>query len=100
MRFTSHAVTKLDYARYLVACLAYLARKQRDRVGLITFDDDVVDFVPPSAKHLPILLHTLDRADRGDEVIGYVIADDGPGIDPVWVRQLTSSPARMANDTS
>ena len=64
MRFTSHSVTKLDYARYLVACLAYLARKQRDRVGLVTFDDDVIDFVPPSAKHLPILLHTLDRADQ------------------------------------
>ena len=57
-------VTKLDYGRYLVACLAYLARKQRDRVGLVTFDEDVIDFVPPSAKHLPILLHTLDRADR------------------------------------
>ena len=64
MRFTSHALTKLDYARYLVACLAYLARKQRDRVGLVTFDEDVIDFVPPSAKHLPILLHTLDRADQ------------------------------------
>ena len=64
MRFTSHSVTKLDYARYLVACLAYLARKQRDRVGLVTFDDDVIDFVPPSAKHLPILLHTLERADQ------------------------------------
>jgi uncharacterized protein (DUF58 family) len=67
MRFTSHALTKLDYARYLVACLAYLARKQRDRVGLVTFDEDVIDFVPPSAKHLPILLHTLDRADRAPE---------------------------------
>jgi len=64
MRFTSHAVTKLDYARYLVACLAYLARKQRDRVGLVTFDDDVVDFVPPSARHLPVLLHTLERAEE------------------------------------
>jgi uncharacterized protein (DUF58 family) len=67
MRFTSHAITKLDYGRYLVACLAYLARKQRDRVGLVTFDEDVIDFVPPSAKHLPILLHTLDRADRATE---------------------------------
>jgi uncharacterized protein (DUF58 family) len=67
MRFTSHAITKLDYGRYLVACLAYLARKQRDRVGLVTFDEDVIDFVPPSAKHLPILLHTLDRADRAPE---------------------------------
>jgi len=61
MRFTSHALTKLDYGRYLAACLAYLARKQRDRVGLVTFDADVVEFVPPSAKHLPILLHTLER---------------------------------------
>jgi uncharacterized protein (DUF58 family) len=67
MRFTSHSLTKLDYARYLVACLAYLARKQRDRVGLVTFDEDVIDFVPPSAKHLPILLHTLDRVDRAPE---------------------------------
>jgi uncharacterized protein (DUF58 family) len=67
MRFTSHALTKLDYGRYLVACLAYLARKQRDRVGLVTFDEDVVDFVPPSAKHLPILLHTLERAGRETE---------------------------------
>ena len=68
MHFTSHTVSKLDYGRYLAACLAYLARKQRDRVGLVTFDHDVVDFVPPSAKHLPVLLHRLDRAlDAGGE---------------------------------
>jgi uncharacterized protein (DUF58 family) len=63
MRFTSHSLTKLDYGRSLAACLAYLARKQRDRVGLITFDEDVVDFVPPSARHLTVVLHTLDRLD-------------------------------------
>jgi len=61
MRFTSHALTKLDYGRYLAACLAYLGRKQRDRVGLVTFDADVVEFVPPSARHLRVLLHTLER---------------------------------------
>ena len=65
MRFTSHALTKLDYGRSLAACLAYLARKQRDRVGLITFDEDVVDYVPPSARHLNVVLHTLDRLDGG-----------------------------------
>ena len=63
MRFTSHSLTKLDYGRSLAACLAYLARKQRDRVGLITFDEDVVDFVPPSARNLTVVLHTLDRVD-------------------------------------
>jgi uncharacterized protein (DUF58 family) len=68
MHFKSGAVSKLDYGRYLAACLAYLSRKQRDRVGLVTFDRDVVDFVPPSAKHLPVLLHTLERAgDSSDE---------------------------------
>lgn len=65
MRFTSHAISKLDYARYLVACLAYLSRKQRDRVGLVTFDADVVEFVPPSARHLPVVLHTLERVEGG-----------------------------------
>jgi uncharacterized protein (DUF58 family) len=64
MRFTSHSVTKLDYGRYLAACLAYLSRKQRDRVGLVTFDQELIEYVPPSAKHLPILLHTLDRLDQ------------------------------------
>jgi uncharacterized protein (DUF58 family) len=65
MRYTSHGLTKLDYARFLAASLAHLARKQRDRVGLVLFDADVVDFVPPSAKHLPALLHALDRAADG-----------------------------------
>jgi uncharacterized protein (DUF58 family) len=55
-------VTKLDYARYLAASLAWLSRGQRDRVGLVTFADDVVEVVPPSAKHLPLVLHALDRA--------------------------------------
>src|SRR3954471_880762 len=67
MRYASHGLSKLDYARFLVASLAYMARKQRDRVGLVTFDDDVVEFVPPSARHLPVLLHTLERAGRPAE---------------------------------
>jgi uncharacterized protein (DUF58 family) len=64
MRFGTHPLTKLDYGRSLAACLAYLARKQRDRVGLIAFDHDVVEFVPPSARHLNVVLHTLDGLDR------------------------------------
>src|SRR5438477_6224675 len=54
-------LSKLDYARYLAACLTYLASTQRDRVGLVTFDSEVRDYVPPSAKHLNVVLHTLDR---------------------------------------
>ena len=41
--------------------------QQRDRVGLVTIDSDVVDMVPPSAKHLDIVLHTIDRIRPGGE---------------------------------
>jgi len=54
-------LSKLDYGKTLAACLAYLANAQRDRVGLVTFDETVVDHVPPSAKHLDVVLHTLDK---------------------------------------
>jgi uncharacterized protein (DUF58 family) len=62
MKFTSGGVTKLEYGAFLGACLGYLATRQRDRVGIITFDDDIVSHVPPSAKHFDMVLHTLDRA--------------------------------------
>src|ERR1700693_4415877 len=69
MGFGSKGVTKLEYGSYLGACLAYLAHRQRDRVGVITFDSEIVTYVPPSAKHFNVLLRTLDRAKaerRGD----------------------------------
>ncbi|HET7565463.1 MAG TPA: DUF58 domain-containing protein [Gemmatimonadaceae bacterium] len=62
MNYGTGAVTKLDYARYLAACLAYFTHGQRDRVGLVTFDADIVEYVPPSAKHLSAVLHTIARA--------------------------------------
>jgi uncharacterized protein (DUF58 family) len=62
MGFTSGGVTKLEYGQFLSACLAFLAQRQRDRVGIITFDQEIVTHVPPSAKHFNVVLHTLDRA--------------------------------------
>lgn len=62
MGFKHDRLTKLDYARILGACLTYFSHRQRDRVGLVTFDDDLRDIVPPSAKHLSHVLHALDRA--------------------------------------
>ena len=62
MSFASGSVSKLQYASYLAACLAYLATRQRDRVGILTFDEDIVTHVPASAKHFDQVLHTLDRA--------------------------------------
>src|SRR5579872_3887517 len=62
MGFSSGGVSKLEYGSYLAACLAYLATRQRDRVGILTFDEDIVTHVPASAKHFDQVLHTLDRA--------------------------------------
>lgn len=43
-------VSKLDQARYLAASIAYLVRRQHDALGLVTFDDAIRDFIPPSSK--------------------------------------------------
>lgn len=62
MSFSSGGVSKLEYGSFLGACLAYLAQRQRDRVGIVTFDSDIVTHVPASAKHFNQVLHTMDRA--------------------------------------
>jgi len=61
MQFASAGIPKLEYGCFAAACMAYLAQRQRDRVGIITFDSDIVSHVPPSAKHFNVTLHTLDR---------------------------------------
>jgi uncharacterized protein (DUF58 family) len=61
MSFGVTGVSKLDYAKMLAASLLFFSNRQRDRVGLVTFDEQVREFVPASAKHLQTALHSLDR---------------------------------------
>jgi uncharacterized protein (DUF58 family) len=67
MKFGSHRIDKLEYTRYLAACLAYMAGLQRDAAGLIVFDDEVRNFVPPSTRQgqLARLLHAIDKVQVG-----------------------------------
>jgi uncharacterized protein (DUF58 family) len=67
MGYGSHAVTKLQYASYLAGALAYLMNRQRDAVGLLTFDDHIRDLLPSSARpgHLKSVLLTLERLTLG-----------------------------------
>jgi len=67
MGYGSHAVTKLEYASYLAGALAYLMNRQRDAVGLLTFDDHIRDLLPSSARpgHLKSVLLTLERLTLG-----------------------------------
>jgi uncharacterized protein (DUF58 family) len=68
MRFTSHKIDKLEYSRFLTASLCYMARLQRDAAGLVVFDDDVTQFVPPSTRQgqLARLLHAVEKAEVGN----------------------------------
>jgi len=43
-------VSKMEQAKFLVASLAYLARKQHDALGMILFDDEVREFATPSSR--------------------------------------------------
>jgi uncharacterized protein (DUF58 family) len=66
MQFGSHAVSKMDYARYLAASLFYLAvNGQRDAAGLITFDDEIRNYIRPSTRQgqLHRLLAGLEQAE-------------------------------------
>ena len=69
MGYGSGPVTKLQYGSFLAAALAYLMNRQRDAVGLIAFDDKIVNMLPARSRpgHLTSLLVTLERLQLGDQ---------------------------------
>lgn len=64
MGYGSAGRTKLDYARFLAASLAYLSTRQHDAVGLILFDERVREVRPAAfrPRHLQSVLHALEHA--------------------------------------
>ena len=62
MTYGSGKVSKLEYAKFLAASLAYLVLKQRDSVGLSIFDSEVRAYLPPrSAKGIILQIDRLLR---------------------------------------
>lgn len=59
MRYASGQVSKLDYAKYMAACLAYIIVHQRDSVGLAVFDDALRRYVQP--KGSTSIIGDIDR---------------------------------------
>ena len=57
MTFGSRGYTKADYARTLAATLAYFLAQQGDATGLLTFDEQVREYLP--ARHRPGHLRQL-----------------------------------------
>ncbi len=62
MEFGTAGVTKLTYAKMLIAALAWFSQRQGDRIGLVLYADRVLRYVPPSTRHLWLVLHELANA--------------------------------------
>jgi uncharacterized protein (DUF58 family) len=65
-------VTKFAYARMLASALAYLISRQGDSVGLVTYADELRQYLPSRGgqAHLRSLLLALGRAAPGGETDG------------------------------
>lgn len=58
-------ISKLQYGKYLAASLAYLASRQHDAIGAMIFDDEIVQYRPPTSKSgaLQGVIHCIDSAE-------------------------------------
>jgi uncharacterized protein (DUF58 family) len=63
------SVTKLQYAQFLAASIAYLLSRQQDAVGLVGFSDKVHTHVPARNRtgHLRTIFGTLSMLEPGGE---------------------------------
>ncbi len=67
MAYSSFSVSKLEYAKYLAAALAFLGKRQHDAIGALVFDESVREVQMPSSRPdaFQRLLHLLDRTTPG-----------------------------------
>lgn len=69
---TGGGVTKFQYARLLASALCHLISRQGDSVGLVTYADELRQYLPSRGgqAHLRSLLLTLSRAEPGGATDG------------------------------
>ena len=69
MAYTSGGMSKLDYGITLASALAYFIARQRDAVGLVTFDDEIREYLPAKTRqlHLMRILRALSRVQAGQK---------------------------------
>ena len=76
MGYTSGGISKLKYGSYLAAALTYLLLRQRDAVGLMTFDTEIRSYIPPRSiqGYLNRILVELENTTPGGETdIGSIL---------------------------
>lgn len=70
-------LSKLEYAKYLSASLAYILFKQKDGVGIVTFDTEIREIILPSSKKVNFMriLKTIEKSEPGGETsLSYVLS--------------------------
>jgi uncharacterized protein (DUF58 family) len=67
MSYSSMTYTKSDYARTMAATFGYFLSLQRDAVGLMTFDERMIEYLPARFRpgHLHRLMMALERPEGG-----------------------------------
>lgn len=67
MGYGTIGYTKIEYARTAAATIAYFLSTQRDAVGLVTFEDRIVEYLPARYRpgHLRRILAILEREPAG-----------------------------------
>jgi len=69
MRYASGALTKMQYAQFTAASLAYLANRQQDAVGLIAFDESIRAHVPAHNRsgHMRTIFGNIAQLTAGNQ---------------------------------
>ena len=106
--YRSGGISKLDYARFLAAAIAYIAIRQSDRVGLAWFDATIRGRLPArgAERHLQSILATLSsiRSEEGRSRVGEVLLSEAArwprrGI-AILISDLYDSPVDLAAATA
>jgi uncharacterized protein (DUF58 family) len=104
MAFRSGELSKLAYGSYLAAALSYLMLHQNDAVGLVLFDSEMRQYLPPKARPTQFrrILEALDHSySREDTDVGAVLHDVAERIHRrglvVVISDLIDDEARIAN---
>jgi uncharacterized protein (DUF58 family) len=104
MGYGRKGVTKLTYASYLAAALAYLLAQQGDPAGLMLFDEKTRQYLPPRTRggHIRDLLVALEAAyPAGRTAPGRALAEIGEIADRrsliVVFSDLLDAPADLAD---
>lgn len=86
MHYGRSKLNKYEYACTVGACLGYLLLRQQDSVGLITFDEDVRQIIPPRSQHTHI-----DAVCKGMDVSR---PRDKTDIEKILTRVAENAPAK------